>query len=551
MINKHFKVIHYVSFTLLIFCLIFSNIYTVTAQNISEDRGKFLKYNYLEKHIEETILTKPLIDEGCWYCHQDIYPDLAPNPDSPGQSDSFCFKNLNDQPYPLYYSTLGFEPNEKFKSFNPSTNFTNSTIYRQRKKGHLSHLIYQPFGMGRWCLDCHDPARYSQADQDTRHPSDKNVYFKDGKKLNQTTICSNCHGGFYPEGSIVPTGSPNISDYDSIRVLEWGNPGSVTCLQCHDDSSENGGKYASYISRYSSDDPASYIDDPILFDPNRGYFYHNWEYNDINGYLITAPDPDTVPGQNYWSKNGHGITAEKSFDGATLDTGYPDPSRPNRNSPNKGAMNSKSIPLGKHSNNHDLNLDPNDGGKNFCWECHWSNEITKNTICVTPPESSTDPNQIAMSIGKYNGHLDTERYRDERWGDTNDFTVVPHHQWKECRECHPTKYSHFVFEAPTTLPPGRRKSGIPEDLAKNTGKSHCVACHNPHGSGDEQGNANVFMFKAGIYKDVKQNISCNNCHWSQLQISPYYLEHFDSPGQPNSNSPYPDPNEDLWIVNFL
>ena len=70
----------------------------------------------------------------------------------------------------------------------------------------------------------------------------------------------------------------------------------------------------------------------------------------------------------------------------------------------------------------------------------------------------------------------------------------------------------------------------------------CVFCHNPHGSGDEKGNANVFMFKGNVYKYL-----CNNCHFSQFKwssCSPY-----PPPGEFGSYTPIRD--EDTWFVNFI
>ncbi|MGA1864790.1 MAG: hypothetical protein ACMUHX_06975 [bacterium] len=418
--------------------------------------------------IQESSLTEHLTEEGCWQCHQDMYPDLAINPNSPAQPNLLCFTNQEGLPNPLYYSTLDFKPIKNFFDLNPSGNFTDSEIYKYRKKGHLSHLVYQPFGLGRGCLDCHNPARYTQADSNSPHPSDHNVYFKDGEKLDYTTICSECHGGFYPKENIAP----NIDN--KLKVLQWGDPGSVTCLQCHDDSYENGGIYASYLSRYCSF-------------PNRYYD------NDPNGCLITAPDPDKVPGQNYWPKSGHGVTKNP------------------------------------HSNIHDLNLDTEDGRKNFCWECHWSNETVREKVCVETLQAFYYPD--GFPIGKYNGHLDTAKYRDERWGaEERSYPnlCLGHRQWDPCRECHPKKYSHFVYKV---IGSGARRESGPIDRY-----SHCIVCHNPHGSGDEHGKVNVFMIKGRIYKQI-----CNNCHYSQFPVTdcdPFADFHAD-------------PNRDTWVVNFF
>ncbi|MGA1795876.1 MAG: cytochrome c3 family protein [bacterium] len=479
-----------------------------------ETTGAYIKYNDIR-----AILTSPLIDEGCWRCHKDMYPDLAPDPEYPEHPNCCCFTDPNGLPYPLDYSTLAFEPNERFQGLVHSENFTDSSVYSQRKRGHLSHLVYQPFGLGRWCFDCHDPSRYQQDDPNTLHPSDGYIYFKGGQRLSQTLVCVDCHGGFYPFGSTAAIMDSSLGDPSSLKVLNWGDPGSVTCLQCHDDSSEHGGRYSSYKSRYSSNDPA------VIFDRDHTHFYHDWIYDECE---IVAPDPDKVSGQNYWSKNGHGVKAENYYAGATLDTGYPSPKTLHGGYPNRGAMNSSGISMDMDCTLHDEDLDPNDGKKNFCWECHWSNETTKRKICAGSFEY---PHGIPL--GKYNGHLDTIDYRDERWGDPNEVSASPHHQWRECRECHPTKYSHFVYKSPSI---GRERPVQPPR------QSQCVVCHDPHGSGDKQGNANAFMIRGSIPKQP-----CNDCHFSQFTSPPC------SPYPPPYalGSPYPDPNEDVWVVDLF
>ncbi|MGA1839730.1 MAG: hypothetical protein ACMUIU_03810 [bacterium] len=518
MINKNFRAIYYILWAFFILCLVFSNTFILNSQAApTENKYNFLVYKNIEK-----FLTEPLKNEGCWECHPDMYPDMAYDPNDPNSPNCLCFMSPGNTPSPLFYSTYDPDPNLPRTSLSPEYLDKFREDYAERKKGHLSHLVYQPFGLGRTCLDCHDPNHYKLAvpADPNGHDNDKKVfiiYFKGHNNLKNTTlnntkVCYECHGGFYPKGSEVLPEDPNI-DPNSVRVLQWGDPGTVTCLQCHDDSYEDGGIYASYISRYCSF-------------PNR--FYDN----NPNGCEITAPDPDKVPGQNYWPKSGHGVTAQNSYAGATLDTGYPYSNR--QTYPNKGAMNNENIPIdpnysNPHSHAHDLNLDPEDGRKNFCLECHWSNETVWEKVCVESLQAFDYPD--GFPIGKYNGHLDTAKYRDERWGaDERSYPDIclGHKQWNTCRECHPTKYSHFVYKEIGSG--GRRKPG-PIDRF-----SHCIVCHNPHGSGDEHGNVNVFMIKGRIYKQI-----CNNCHYSQFRTTECEL----------FADLHADPNRDTWVVNFF
>ncbi len=433
-----------------------------------------------------SLLLQPLKDEGCFTCHSDFYPDLAYDPDDPNSPNCSCFTSLkNGRWFPVDYFSLIYDPARK-PGPNPSLSYRE--YYTMRKKGHLSHLVYQPFGLGRRCLDCHDKSRYqsNNATQDG-HNTGGHVFFQDGKTLDTTLVCTRCHGGFYPKHSHawdLNIGSPTEIDPISVSILQWGNPATVTCLQCHDDSKENGGIYASYVSRYSTLIEKDYT------------FYHDWKYEECR---ITAPDPDTVPGQNYWSVNGHGAMFNSSYAGATLDTGYPDPEKPSRLPPHRGALNNQNIPIAdkKHSQSHDLNLDPNDGNKNFCWECHWSNATVKKLMCVESYDYPT-----GLPIGKYNGHLDTQKYKDERWIELNKKIIMPHSVWKKCRECHPSKYAHLVCESSLSL-----------KYQHEARDSQCIVCHNPHGSGSENGKFNLFMIKGRIFKEKEK---CSNCHFSQF-----------------------------------
>ncbi|MGA1864689.1 MAG: hypothetical protein ACMUHX_06470 [bacterium] len=526
-----------------LFCLAF---FLSPVHSLHASSG-YINYDLSKQEDQNAILSQNLFWEGCFKCHSDMYPNKAYNPkaydpNDPNSPNYKCFMNSEEDPYPLFYSTYDPDPNLPGTDLSPEYLEKFRKYYKERKKGHLTHLIYQPFGLGRTCLDCHDPNHYKLADPADPNGHDKGkkefiIYFKGYNNLKNTTlkntkVCNECHGGFYPKVSEVSPNDPNIAP-GSVRVLKWGDPGTVTCLQCHDDSNENGGIYASYVSRYCSFPNWHYED------PNGCQCYPDFHYDDPNGCLITAPDPDKVQKQNYWPKSGHGVTALKSYTGATIDTGYPDPNRAEQTYPNKGAKNNEDIPItddpndpNPHSHEHDLDLDPNDGEKNFCWECHWSNEMVLEKVCVETRQAYAYPD--GFPIGKYNGHLDTAKYRDERWGPVeNAYPEVcsGHKQWDLCRDCHPTKYSHFIYEE---LGSGRRREPGPIDRS-----SHCIVCHNPHGSGDEDGNVNTFMIKRRIYKSM-----CNNCHYSQFRTT-------DTRDCELFADLHADPNKDTWVVDFF
>ncbi|MBN2374573.1 CxxxxCH/CxxCH domain-containing protein [bacterium] len=496
-----------------------------------------------------SFLLQPHKEEGCFACHSDMYPDLAYDPDDPDSPDCSCFSSLkNGRWFPVEYSSLDYDPARK-PGPNPSLNYIEH--YADRKRGHLTHLVYQPFGLGRMCLDCHDKSRYqSNNAASDGHGTGGKVFFQDGKTLDATIVCTGCHGGFYPKGSHawdINIGSPSKIDPNSVRVLEWSNPATVTCLQCHDDSKGNGGIYASYISRHSIMIEKDYM------------FYNDLRYDECR---ITAPDPDAVPGWNYWFVNGHGAMFDSSYAGATLDTEYPGHQKASRPFHSKGNADSPNIPIvGKEQRqSYDLNLDQGDGNKNLCWECHLSNETVRNLICA---ESSDYPE--GLPIGKYNGHIDTKTFKDERWTELSPKSTMSHSVWKKCRECHPSKYSHIVCES--------SQSSKYQHEARD---SQCIVCHNPHGSGSENGRFNLFMIKGRIYKcDTREGIStfnspsisantsdiCEVCHQEKDKSGwkkPGADKYPDIKSEPHQNGArhYFDPNKnpgatpDVYLIDY-
>ena len=500
---------------------------------------------------DKYIFTAAQIKEGCFKCHVYMYPDITIKNDSSKKIDIQGFSNNNEYSYPLLFSKNSTNINSEYYPFK-----------HPQRLGHLSHIVRQPFGLGRNCLDCHNSYYSSQEHRDQKEAG-LFIYFRTNEKnentdekatLSSTDICTTCHGGYYPKErnpqsiyntNINASNNPNEKiNPNNLTILEWGNPSTVECLHCHDDSIGNGGIYASYFSRYSNDSAVnwSYADD---------------KYSEDNRELkISAPDPDQIPGENFWNKNGHGVYSCDLYKGALLDIGYPDKNSPTSiNYPNSGAMqyvdsNNREIVLEptyikarkdeilldigvneseillptqkfEYSNSdyfkynikynptdpnkayfmHDINLDPYDGGKNFCWECHWSNISILNRI--------TNHFRSYAPMGKYNGHLDTI-CRDERWGDAD--ALDPCHAYfvnGTCYKCHEGKFSHANY--PTGSGQGgslaRRNIIVPQE---ENSIFYCIACHNPHGTGDPSGKSNIFMIKGQIYKN-----HCNNCHYSQ------------------------------------
>lgn len=195
---------------------------------------------------------------------------------------------------------------------------------------HATHLTATPDGPGATCSTCHGVGTDPPDNTNAGHV-DGDVDFADGQPLSTTAVCNTCHG---------------ITD--ALSKPTWGDPSTVTCLQCHDDAVSNGGAYAL-----------------------------------ING--ITAPDPDegSPSGTDYWTTSGHGLSSSSTYAGSSTDSG----------APNNGA------------NLTDVNLD----GSNDCWICHDPNSTGKynGALSAGPNDNRLNMVDTNHDVAGFQANVDT------------------------------------------------------------------------------------------------------------------------------------------------